>query len=299
MGHGTRETVLGTLGQVTILQVPHKFQEMTKDSGQAYWKRDTEDPQSKQVLVKYFPNNCTNFVKDQMHFHKSDFSLEILNTSRQDQQLYEYGVSQGSKEKVWQVQLKVFEPVSEPRVQILSRTVANGTCTITLNCTAERGDDICYSTSGLCSHNSSFLHLSYALENTSISCVCTASNLELLVLLVVAVVVIVVVVLVGAFKITSLARHKANQEPLPAAMDNTVHTIYSQVQRVEKPKEAPSATPMSCTTIYSAASSLPTAPGTAPRPPPAAPTLQGHPPLSQSPPKEPMTVYASVTMPTA
>ncbi|KFP69849.1 Signaling lymphocytic activation molecule, partial [Acanthisitta chloris] len=227
-----------------------------------------EDPQSKQVLVKYFPNNCTNFVKDQMHFHKSDFSLEILNTSRQDQQLYEYGVSQGSKEKVWQVQLKVFEPVSEPRVQILSRTVANGTCTITLNCTAERGDDICYSwgqlgsrgssTSGLCSHNSSFLHLSYALENTSISCVCTASNLvsrravtfnssqcsyeqggsaglrtELLVLLVVAVVVIVVVVLVGAFKITSLARHKANQEPLPAAMDNTVHTIYSQVQRVE------------------------------------------------------------------
>ncbi|NXC28183.1 SLAF1 protein, partial [Campylorhamphus procurvoides] len=140
-------------------------------------------PQKKQVLVKYSRANSTNYYPGQMLFQMLDFSLEILNTSRQDGQLYEYSVSTGPLEEVQQIQLKVYEPVSDPTIQILSKEVANGSCTITLNCTAEQGDDVSYSwtsqasrTSGLCSGNSSFLHLSYPLRTTSISCVCTATN---------------------------------------------------------------------------------------------------------------------------
>lgn len=75
------------------------------------------------------------------------------------------------------------EPVSDPSIQILGWALANGSCSVTLNCTAERGDNVSYSwgrqdtnTSGLCSRNGSLLHLSYTLQNTSITCACTASN---------------------------------------------------------------------------------------------------------------------------
>ncbi|KAF1471505.1 Signaling lymphocytic activation molecule, partial [Megadyptes antipodes antipodes] len=143
----------------------------------------TEDPQRKLILLKYLDGNYTNYMQGRTCFHKSNFSLEILNTSRQERQLYEFIVSKGPEEKVWQIQLEVYEPVSDPSIQILGWALVNDSCTITLNCTAERGDNVSYSwgswdasTSGLCSHNGSLLYLSYPLQNTSITCACTASN---------------------------------------------------------------------------------------------------------------------------
>ncbi|KFQ92621.1 Signaling lymphocytic activation molecule, partial [Nipponia nippon] len=246
-----------------------------------------EDPQRKLILLEYCHGNYTNYMQGQNRFHKLDFSLEILNTSRQDGHLYEYIVSKGPEEKVWQIQLEVYEPVSDPSIQILSWALANGSCTVTLNCTAERGDNISYSwgswdssTSGLCSHHGSLLNLSYPLQNTSITCACMASNpvsrrvvnfsssecsyeqggsaglrtehLVLMVLVPLATVFTVVFV-------ARLAMPKASQEHsrLPLAEDSAVHTIYSQVQRVEKQKVAPAAEDPSCTTIYAAATGLP------------------------------------------
>ncbi|NXV77454.1 SLAF1 protein, partial [Atlantisia rogersi] len=143
----------------------------------------TEDPGSKLVLLKYVGGNYTSYMQGQARFHPSDFSLEILNTSRRDRQLYEYIVSKGPEEKVWQIQLEVYEPVSDPNIQILNRVLVNSSCSITLNCTANRGDNVTYSwgsedtsTSGLCSHNGSLLQLSYPLQNTSVACACVASN---------------------------------------------------------------------------------------------------------------------------
>ncbi|NXW38521.1 SLAF1 protein, partial [Phaetusa simplex] len=143
----------------------------------------TEDPQRKLILLKYLDGNYTNYMPERARFHMVDFSLEILNTSREDRQLHEYIVSKGPEEKVWQIQLEVYEPVSHPSIQILGWALANGSCAITLNCTAERGDNVSYSwssrdtsTLGFCSRNGSLLHLSYPLQNASIACVCTASN---------------------------------------------------------------------------------------------------------------------------
>ncbi|NXF13420.1 SLAF1 protein, partial [Smithornis capensis] len=143
----------------------------------------TKGLRKKQVLVRYSGGNPTNYTLGQMRFQESDFSLEILNTSRQDGQLYEYSVSKGPEEEVWQIQLKVYEPVSDPSIQILSRESANGSCSVSLRCTAERGDDVSYSwgsrdsAPGLCSGNSSFLNLSYPVPwDGSTPCVCTARN---------------------------------------------------------------------------------------------------------------------------
>ncbi|XP_009578554.1 PREDICTED: signaling lymphocytic activation molecule-like, partial [Fulmarus glacialis] len=120
-GRGARETVLGTLGKATILRIPPELQNLTRCFGAAMWKRDTEDPRRKLVLLNY--------------------------------------------------------------VDSFAGALATGSCTVTLNCPAERGDNVSYSwgsrdasTLGFCSHNGSLLHLSYPLQNASIACACTASN---------------------------------------------------------------------------------------------------------------------------
>uniref|UniRef100_A0A8C8AZU4 Ig-like domain-containing protein n=1 Tax=Otus sunia TaxID=257818 RepID=A0A8C8AZU4_9STRI len=137
-GGGRMETVLGTLGK------------------------------RKLVLLKYVDGNYTNYMQNRMRFHKSNFSLEILNTNTN---LFLLPLSLS------------LEPVSDASIHVLSWALANGSCTVTLNCTAARGDDVFYSwnswdtsTSGLCSGSGSLLHFSYPLQNTSIACTCTANN---------------------------------------------------------------------------------------------------------------------------
>ncbi|XP_061298365.1 signaling lymphocytic activation molecule [Pezoporus flaviventris] len=335
--HGVKETVLGTLGQATMLRIPPELRALTLRFGAGLWKRDTEDPQRKLILLKYADGTHTNYVRDRARFHELDFSLEILNTSRQDGQLYEYSVSKGPEEKVWRIQLEVYEPVSPPSIQILSWVLANGTCSITLDCAAERGDSIAYSwgsadaiASGPCSRNSSLLHLTLPLHSSSISCSCTASNPvstrsvafrssrcrqqragsagpgpQGLLLVVVVVVPMGAVMLIGALVVARVAKAGGGQGGSAPPEDSAVHTIYSQVQRRQRQKGAPITEPPSCITIYTTATSqpldtalVPSAAPCAPRDPPAQPhTLQGH--LVQSPIKEPTTVYASVMMPTA
>ncbi|NXN92413.1 SLAF1 protein, partial [Rhinopomastus cyanomelas] len=142
-----------------------------------------EDPQTKFVLHTYSHGNATSYLEGHTCFRKSDFSLEIRSTRWQDGQLYEYIVSEGPKEMIWQVRLEVYEPVSSPTIKILSRALANGSCTLTLNCSVEREDRVSYSwgcqdssAAALCHHNGSLLHLSYPTEPETITCSCTASN---------------------------------------------------------------------------------------------------------------------------
>uniref|UniRef100_A0A8C3BXP7 Signaling lymphocytic activation molecule n=1 Tax=Cairina moschata TaxID=8855 RepID=A0A8C3BXP7_CAIMO len=315
MGRGTRETVLGTLGKATVLWIPQEFQNLTQSFGVATWKRDTADPHSKEVLLKYMNGNYTNYAPSQNHFHSSNFSLEILSTKRQDQRLYEYIISKDAKEKVWQIQLEVYEPVSKPDIQVLSWALANDSCTVTLNCTAARGDNVSYSWTGLeasssspCAHNGSLLHLSYHLNATSLACACTASNpvsssavtfnssacsfeqrgsaSPELNLVLVVVPVVVVLVLIGVFTALRVGRLWKHTPP---PEDSEVRTIYSQVQRVEKQKipcSPPGTEHPSCTTIYAAATGLPPdtaqAPGRIQHSPRAeTPTPRGCSPLSQ------------------
>ncbi|NXS78212.1 SLAF1 protein, partial [Erpornis zantholeuca] len=142
-----------------------------------------EEPQKKKVLLKFSGGNFTEYEEGRMRFHRGDFSLEILNTSRGDGQLYEYSVSKGSEEEVWQIQLEVFEPVADPSIRILRRELSNGSCSLALHCASERGDEVSYSwdsrengTRGICSGNGSFLNLSYSLPGAAFGCVCTARN---------------------------------------------------------------------------------------------------------------------------
>ncbi|NXB07351.1 SLAF1 protein, partial [Cnemophilus loriae] len=142
-----------------------------------------EEPQKKRFLLKISGRNYEEFEPQRMRFHGHDFSLEILNTSRDDGRLYEYSVSKGPEEEVWQIQLEVFEPVADPRIRILRRELSNGSCSVALRCASERGDEVSYSwdsrdngTGGMCSGSGGFLNLSYSLRSAAFGCVCTARN---------------------------------------------------------------------------------------------------------------------------
>ncbi|XP_072214569.1 signaling lymphocytic activation molecule-like [Excalfactoria chinensis] len=313
IGCRTMETVLGTLGKATVLGIPHKFQELTQRFGTATWKRSVENPLNKEYLFTYYNGSYTNYKPGQIRFHPSNFSLEILSTQRQDQQLYEYSITMGNGETNWHIQLAVYEPVSDPSIHILDWMLANDSCTVTLNCTAARGDNVSYSwasseanTSSLCTHNGSLLLLSYNPTTSSLACACTASNPVSrrttalhssicsteqqgswrtgMLLLEVVLPTVILIVLAGAFTLTYVvANMRQPREQSPHTEDSTVHTIYSQVQRVEKPKppcSPPGTDHPTCTTIYAAATSASL--------PPYSP---------QSPNTEPMTVYASVMLP--
>ncbi|NWS00452.1 SLAF1 protein, partial [Motacilla alba] len=142
-----------------------------------------EEPLKKKFLLKISGGNPVEFEPERMRFHEQDFSLEILNTSREDQRLYEYSVNKGSEEEVWQVQLEVFEPVAEPSIRILRRDSSNGSCSLALRCSSQRGDAVSYSwdsrdggSGGICSGNGSDLALSFPLRSAAFGCVCTARN---------------------------------------------------------------------------------------------------------------------------
>ncbi|XP_068030848.1 signaling lymphocytic activation molecule-like [Anomalospiza imberbis] len=182
-GIGAREKVLGILGEATLLRIPRKLRECTKEFGEASWKKIMEEPLKKKFLLKISGGNYTEYEPERMRFHKEDFSLEILNTSRDDRRLYEYSVSKGPDEEVWQIQLEVFEPVADPSIRILHRESSNGSCSLALRCSSERGDEVSYSwdsrdngTGEICSGSGGILNLSYSLRSAAFGCVCTASN---------------------------------------------------------------------------------------------------------------------------
>ncbi|XP_058716616.1 signaling lymphocytic activation molecule-like isoform X2 [Poecile atricapillus] len=317
-GIRARETVLGTLGEATLLRIPRQLQERTQRSGEASWKKLTEELQRKKFLLKISGENYTEFEPGRVSFHPRDFSLEILNTSRDDGRLYEYSVSNGQEEEIWQIQLEVFEPVAHPSIRILRRELSNGSCSLELRCTSERGDEVSYSwesrengTGGICSGNGSSLNLSYSLRNAGFGCVCTARNPvssreaafdssrcgfeqldvprvqpELLAPLLALAAIAIVTTAVVTFRATKRDRDPPQDTPdtSPATPDSAGATIYAQVQK-------PKGTVPGATTIYAAATGPP--PG-APRSVPDEPP-RGFPALSQ----EPTTVYASVTLPVA
>ncbi|NXF26531.1 SLAF1 protein, partial [Rhodinocichla rosea] len=149
----------------------------------------TEEPLKKKFLLKISGRNHTEFEPGRVRFHRQNFSLEILNTSRDDGRLYEYSVYKGEEEEVWQIQLEVFEPVADPSIRILRQESSNGSCSLELSCSSERGDEVSYSwdsrdsrdsrdngTGGLCRANGSVLALRFPLQSAAFDCVCTAQN---------------------------------------------------------------------------------------------------------------------------
>ncbi|XP_067416403.1 signaling lymphocytic activation molecule [Emydura macquarii macquarii] len=303
---GLETLVYGILGRSTLLSITPEFQNVTEQFSQAIWKRGPLADLKKKIIIVYSGNNYTNYMKDRIKFHHENFSLEILETRREDANHYEYTVIKGPEENSLRLRLEVYEQVSNPNIQIINSTQGNDSCTMTLGCTVERGDNVTYHWScgqgkapPLFLHNGSRLHLSLSPEESSFFCLCNASNrvswqptsfsssvecskerggsLKNKVLMEYMVPIIVVLVLCAG-GVSYYVKHKEKKKHSELKKKKETCTIYSQVQKVEKQKNfhlPPAVAHSDCTTIYVSATGLP-------------------PDTTQTQDPGPMTVYASV-----
>ncbi|KAM9114640.1 signaling lymphocytic activation molecule-like isoform 2-T2 [Pangshura tecta] len=290
MSSGLEKTVYGSLEGPTLLSITLELQNFTVQFSDARWKRSALNGGTKTstFLAIYDGKNYTNYMKERIKFHPENFSLEILKTARTDAGHYEYTVNKHFEEQSLQFQLEVYERVSVPDIQLVSRTLGNESCSMNLSCVVSSGDNVTYSwncsegnTSQLHPYNGSFLHLSFTPGEGSVSCSCTARNRvsqqttrfsssvecsnkpggslrnELLVSIVPIAIVGVGVLVFGA-GVTCWLRHRGQEEHSQQEKKESI-TIYSQVQRVEQKRSRtrPVVKISECTTIYVSATGLP------------------------------------------
>ncbi|XP_012604678.1 signaling lymphocytic activation molecule [Microcebus murinus] len=247
------------------------------------------------------------FLKDRYKFYREDLQLEILDSRKEDEGWYSMTLEKNDSVQHFCLQLKLYEQVSTPEIKVLNQTQDNGTCTLTLACTVEKGDGVAYSwseevdTHPLSPANSShLLSITLGPQHADSTYICTASNpisnsskaiipwsrcslgpLEpspqwglyagLFLGGVIGVVMILEVVIL-------LFKRRGKTDHYQPTKEAKSLTIYAQVQKPgtlqKKPDPLPAQNP--CTTIYVAATE------------PVPECVQE---------TNPITVYASVTLP--
>lgn len=271
-----------------------------------------ESPESsvKRKIVSLDPSGkgSPSYLEDGYQFHLENLSLVILGSKNDSEGWYFMSLEENISVRHFCVQLELYEQVSTPEIKVLNTTQENdnGTCSLILACTVEKGDHVTYTWSEdvgthlLSPANSShLLYLTLGPQHADNIYICTASNpvsnssqafnprnkcsfkssesrqwglyTGLLLGGIVGVIMTVEVLIL-------LWRRRGNKKHYQPAAEEKSLTIYAQVQKAgtlqKKPDPLPAEDP--CTTIYVAA--------TEPVPEPV-----------QEP--NPITVYASVTLP--
>uniref|UniRef100_A0A8C9PIN1 Signaling lymphocytic activation molecule family member 1 n=1 Tax=Spermophilus dauricus TaxID=99837 RepID=A0A8C9PIN1_SPEDA len=265
-----------------------------------------ESPESsiKKKIVSLDPSEkgSPSYLEDGYQFHLENLSLVILGSKNDSKGWYFMSLEENISVRQFCVQLELYEQVSTPEIKVLNATQEkdNGTCSLILSCTAEKGDHVTYTWSEegthlLSSANSShLLYLTLGQQHADNVYVCTASNpvsnssqafipaqvrvqssesrqwglfAGLLLGGIVGVIMTIEVVIL-------LWRRRGNKNQYQPAAEEKSLTIYAQVQKAgtlqKKLDPLPAEDP--CTTIYVAATE----------------------PVQEP---NPITVYASVTLP--
>ncbi|KAI6050448.1 signaling lymphocytic activation molecule [Marmota monax] len=266
-----------------------------------------ESPESsiKKKIVSLDPSEkgSPSYLEDGYQFHLENLSLVILGSKNDSEGWYFMSLEENISVRQFCVQLELYEQVSTPEIKVLNSTQEkdNGTCSLILSCTVEKGDHVTYTWSEegthlLSSANSShLLYLTLGPQHADNVYLCTASNpvsnssqafspghrcgfkssesrqwglyAGLLLGGIVGVIMTIEVVIL-------LWRRRGNKNQYQPAAEEKSLTIYAQVQKAgtlqKKPDPLPAEDP--CTTIYVAATE----------------------PVQEP---NPITVYASVTLP--
>ncbi|XP_047421383.1 signaling lymphocytic activation molecule isoform X1 [Sciurus carolinensis] len=264
----------------------------------------------KRKIVSFDPSEkgSPSYLEDGYQFHLENLSLGILGSKNDSEGWYFMSLEENVSVQHFCVQLKLYEQVSTPEIKVLNTTQENdnGTCSLTIACTVEKGDHVTYTwnektgTHLLSPANSShLLYLTLGPQHADNIYICTASNpvsnrsqafspghrcgfkspgsrqwglyAGLLLGGIVGVVMVLEVVIL-------LLRRRGKTNHYQPATEEKGLTIYAQVQKAGTLQKKPDPLPVEdpCTTIYVAA--------TEPVPEPAQES-------------NPITVYASVTLP--
>ncbi|XP_038673370.1 LOW QUALITY PROTEIN: SLAM family member 9-like [Scyliorhinus canicula] len=95
--------------------------------------------------ARHNPVDCNNEFGQRIRINLTDYSLEIQTLKKSDQGLYE--VNARSEQDVYEekMELRVYERVSRPKIQLMTNVFSGGICNVTLSCSVESGSDLVYS----------------------------------------------------------------------------------------------------------------------------------------------------------
>ncbi|XP_073903792.1 signaling lymphocytic activation molecule isoform X1 [Castor canadensis] len=318
LSYGTGEGVMNCprilqqLGSNTMLPLTHERidKSMNKSLHIVVTMAKSRDSSVKKKIVSLRPSevDSLHYLEAGYQFHLENLSLGILRSRKENEGWYLMSLEENVSVQHFCVELKLYEKVSTPEIKVINRTQENenGTCSLLLACTVEKGDHVAYTWnneagSPLLSpgNNSHLLHFTLDLQHADAIYICTVSNpisngsqafnpwhlcipdssgsrqWGLYAGLFLGGIVGVVMIIEVVIQLLS-RRGKANHFQPPKEEKSL--TIYAQVQKSgpaqKEPEPLPDQDP--CTTIYVAAT---------------------EPVLESIQEQNPITVYASVTLP--
>ncbi|KAM6154306.1 signaling lymphocytic activation molecule [Erethizon dorsatum] len=271
--------------------------------------KSPEDSVKRKIMsLSLREGSASDYVEDGYQFHLENLSLVILGSKKDHEGWYSMNLEENVHIQSFCAQLKLYEQVSTPEIQVLNKTQENdnGTCSLMVACTVKQGDHVAYNWSEeggtylpSPANSSHLLFLTLGPQHADNFYICTASNpvssrsqafnlwsscrsdpserrqwglySGLLLGGIVGVILILEVVIL-------LWRRRGKAKHFQPAMEEKSLTIYAQVQKSGPLQKNPDPQPTQdpCTTIYVAATEP--VPESAPEP-------------------NPITVYASVTLP--
>uniref|UniRef100_H0UZP0 Signaling lymphocytic activation molecule family member 1 n=1 Tax=Cavia porcellus TaxID=10141 RepID=H0UZP0_CAVPO len=254
-------------------------------------KSPDDSVKRKIMSLSLHKESSSDYIEDGYQFHPENLSLVILGSKKEHEGWYFMYLEENVHIQSFCAQLKLYEQVSTPEIQVLNKTQEsdNGTCSLMIACTVKHGDHVAYNWSEeggthlpSPANSSHLLFLTLGPQHADNFYICTASNpvssrsqafnlwssctsepwMALSLLL--------------CFHLSiMLWRRRGKAKHCQPVMEEKSLTIYAQVQQSgQTPDPPPTQDP--CTTIYVAATEP--VPESAPEP-------------------NPITVYASVTLP--
>ncbi|KAM5237517.1 LOW QUALITY PROTEIN: signaling lymphocytic activation molecule [Ctenodactylus gundi] len=148
--------------------------------------KSSDDNIKKKIVSLNLPEAASSYYLEPAYqFHPENLSLGILGSKKENEGWYTMTLEDNFSVRQFCVQLKLYEQVSTPEIQVLNKTQENenGSCSLLLACTVENGDNVTYGWSEkggthlLSPANSShLLSLTVGPQHANDAYVCTASN---------------------------------------------------------------------------------------------------------------------------
>ncbi|XP_011922997.1 PREDICTED: signaling lymphocytic activation molecule isoform X5 [Cercocebus atys] len=190
------------------------------------------------------------YLGDRYKFYLENLTLGIRESRKEDEGWYLMTLEKNVSVQRFCLQLRLYEQVSTPEIKVLNKTQENGTCTLILGCTVEKGDHVAYSWSEKAgthplhpANSSHLLSLTLGPQHADNIYICTVSN----------------AISNNSQTFSPWPRcrtdHSGKTDHYQTTMEKKSLTIYAQVQKPgplqKKLDPFPAQDP--CTTIYVAA----------------------------------------------
>ncbi|XP_010359038.1 signaling lymphocytic activation molecule isoform X1 [Rhinopithecus roxellana] len=179
--------ILGQLGSKVLLPLTHERinKSMNKSIHIVVTMAKSLENSVENKIVSLDPSEAgpPRYLGDRYKFYLENLTLGIWESRKEDEGWYLMTLEKNVSVQRFCLQLRLYEQVSTPEIKVLNKTQENGTCTLILGCTAEKGDHVAYSWSEKAgthplhpANSSHLLSLTLGPQHADNIYICTVSN---------------------------------------------------------------------------------------------------------------------------